>query len=161
MIRRLTLAASIAAITAAVPTLGHAEFDPECGRQGPRPVHAEFLQPEDGMLVVEHPVGSVVVGTGDPAALGTGVVLSTNGTITVEIGHGCMDQMRLRVTKDGNPIHAESFDTTCEEQTTTTTVNIGLDAGEYEFHLEGLGCNGAPIVPTSNGHYVGDPPLPV
>lgn len=161
MIRRLILAASLAAL--AVPTVGQAEtnYDPECDRGGPRPIHAEFTQPEDGKLVVEHPAGVVALGTGDPVGLGTGVVLSTNGTITVEIARGCVDIMHLTVKKDGNPIHNETLDTTCEEGTSSTTVNIGLDAGEYTFHLEGMGCNFKPLIPTSDGHYVGDPPLPV
>lgn len=162
MIRRLILAASLAALAA--PVAGHAatDFDPECGRPpAGKPIHAEFTQPEDGKLVIEHPAGTVSLGTGDPAGIGTGVVLSTNGTITVQIAHGCVDYMRLTVKKGGAVIHAEDIDTTCEETTTSRTVNIGLDGGEYTFQLEGLGCNAKPLIPTSDGHYVGDPPLPL
>jgi hypothetical protein len=164
MIRRFTLAASLAAMAMAVPVTGHAEvdFDPECGRPpAGKPIHAEFTQPEDGKLVVQHQGGTVSLGTGDPAGVGTGVMVSTTGTIAVEIAHGCVDFMHLTVKKDGSPIHDQDFDVTCPEQTSSTTVNIGLDAGEYTFHLSGSGCNAKPLLETSDGHYVGDPPLPL
>lgn len=154
MIRRLVLAASLAAL--ALPTSAHAEIDPECGRGG-KPIHAEFVSPQDGKLTIQTAATGPVSVAGAPTP--AGVVLSTTGEITVEVTHGCVDLLRLRVTKDGSPIHLEDFDTACGEATATTDVTIGLDAGEYVFSLTGMGCNGAPIRESSDGHYVGDPPL--
>lgn len=158
MIRRLILAASLAAIV--MPTAAQAEFDPECGRDpAQRPIHAEFVQPENGRLTVETSLGTQTLGG---TVLPNGVVISTTGTITVTVNHGCVDIMRLVVTKNGTPIHDEVIDTpTCQESSTSRTVSIGLDGGEYVFSLSGTGCNDKPLRESSNGHYVGDPPLPV
>lgn len=156
MIRRLILAATVAAL--AVPLVGHtALVDPNCGREK---TNARFVQPENGKLVIEGPAGAIDVPTGVPVA--PGVVLSTNGTITVKIQQVCVESYFLRVTKNGTQIHGETVSTDCSEQTVSRTVTIGLDGGEYRFELlEGWGCNFVKMRESSEGHYVGDPPLPL
>lgn len=157
--KRMLSFAAIAAFAMAMPTGASAEptYDPECGRGG-KAIHAEFIQPENGQLVVETANGTATFG--GPDLLGAGVMVSTTGSITVEIDHGCVSSLVLTVYKGDVVIHENGWDTNdCGETTSTDSVEIGLDGGEYTFELSGEGCNFAPLVPASEGHYVGDPPL--
>lgn len=154
---KLGLIAAMALATVTPASAEHA-FDPECGRDGNKSIHAEFTQPKDGALIVQSESATISFG-GPTGIVGAGAMVSTTGKITVKVAHGCVAHMTIKVFKGADQIHSNDFETTCDEQTTTDSVNIGLDGGEYKFEISGLGCNHKPLVPSSAGHYVGDPPL--
>lgn len=123
---------------------------------------ASFLSPDDGQVTVNTQLGNVNPGTGAPVP---GIFVSTTGFIDVEIEYHCLHFLHLEVFKVeavGEPslIHNEFFDTTCGEGIVTAEVEIGLDAGEYEFTLYWRDCED---VEGGDGRRpVGvDPPLPL
>lgn len=119
---------------------------------------ATITNPQGGKLSVQHQAGAITLGTSAPTQ---GAVVSTTGTIKVEVKHSCMDKLRLIVKKDGAVIHDQVSDVECDKDLVMTqTVNIGMNGGEYTFELQGVTCDGRGIKGDGNGHYVVDPPLP-
>jgi hypothetical protein len=161
--KRTIMFAAIAAL--ALPLAGaQAEHDHGCGRQGAgdgREVKAEITSPTGGQLAIYHPSGSISITAGGVAD--QGVVASGTGFIDVTVLHSCLDDLRLTVLDDeGNTIHDNTTDVECDDDLEhTESVEIGLDAGEFRFSLDGsIGCNHAPVKHDGNGHYVADPPIP-
>lgn len=152
---RRTLALALFAALA-LPVVGAQAADPDCARGSDA---ATITNPKGGTLSVKSQTGTITIGTG---ATEQGAMLSTTGTIDVEVKHSCMAIIRLLV-KDGNGavIHDTTNEVVCEKDLVfTQSVNIGLNGGEYSFSLENSHtCSGAGIKDAGNGHYVIDPPL--
>ncbi|MFP5224692.1 MAG: hypothetical protein ACLGH3_03900 [Actinomycetota bacterium] len=161
--KRIITLAAIAALT--MPVSGaQAEVDPTCGRQGGpdgRPVEAQITSPSGGQLVIYHPAGQVSFTA--QGATDQGIVASGTGFIDVTVQHSCLMLLHLTVTDDaGNIIHDNTTEVSCDDDLEhTESVEIGLDAGEFTFSLNGsVGCDDSKVRDAGNGHYVADPPIP-
>lgn len=119
---------------------------------------ATFTNPEGGKLTVKHQAGTITLGTG---AADQGVLVSTTGTIDVQVKHSCMKILHLVVKNGSSTIHDSMNEVACDDDLTfTQSVDVGVDGGEFTFSLDGsLTCDGRPIKGDGHGHYVADPPL--
>ncbi|HEX9713626.1 MAG TPA: hypothetical protein VGB52_13875 [Actinomycetota bacterium] len=62
-------------------------------------------------------------------------------------------------TWDDQTINGDGDEPICIEGDVSVDVPVGLDGGQYDFVLTGMGCNGAGLAPNGQGTVVGDPPL--
>ena len=157
MIKRLL--ALVVVLGAIVPLTASADPVGNCLR-GEHATFGRLVQPQGGTAqVTTGPTGTIVVPTNAP--IGTpAIVLSTTGSIQVQMEYACLQTISLIVTKDGSgTVYSNAWEVDCVHDTKTVDVPIGLDGGNYTFQLEGTTCNGGPIVRDGQGGVVGDPPL--
>lgn len=176
MKRSLALLAVMTLAVMLAPGASHGRFDDTCNREQ---IYGRLIQPDEGDVIVTTQAGVPIALDG----MGQPIVISTTGQIQVVAAYGCLMNLTLTVTKTDPITGAQtphSTHTWSDEELNgpeadpgapslcgrdlqvSTNVDIGLDAGEFDFQLTGESClPGIAIRDDGHGGFVADPPLPL
>ena len=171
MKRSIVHVAILGTLAMLLPGTATARIDDTCSRDE---IHGRLVQPDGGSLVITTgPTGPIVL---DGA--GQQVFVSATGTIEAVAAYGCMMNLTLTVervdpaTGATTPHSVFSWSdaglngpdgTPCSRDATVSAlVEIGLDAGQFQFTLSGDTCHPEiALRPDTQGGLVADPPLPL